>query len=208
MKEMCECAIRGSEKVQSRSGARTVKVGSYSLELQDEFMLCETCGETYHSLTQSKAFDERVVEGRRSHEGLLSGSDIRRIRNNLGLSQAQLEEAIGIGPKTLVRWENNLGVQSKSIDDVLRLIELDPDNLRFLARIRHAARATLIESKFGPEDLIRQGELTAAILDGLERANIQSDFNILEVSEAIFIAIKEHKSQKMNRLAEESRAVA
>jgi HTH-type transcriptional regulator/antitoxin MqsA len=205
---MPECVLCGEDKVHECTGKRTVNVGSYSLELDDTFMHCEACGENYHSAVQSKVFDELVIESRRRHEGLLSGADIRRIRNSLALSQAQLEDAMGIGPKTLVRWEKNLGVQSKAIDDVFRLIELDPDNLRFLVRIRQAAKASIIESKLGPEDHIKQGELTAAILDGLERANVSTDVDVLEVSGAIFAAIKDHKFQKMERLAEETRAVA
>ena len=205
---MLECVLCGAEGVEELTGMRSVPVGAYSLELKDRFMQCSSCGERFHSRAQSKAFDESVVEARRQHEGLLSGSDIRRIRNSVALSQSQLEEALGIGPKTLVRWENNVGVQGKAIDDVLRLIELDPDNLRFLVRIRQAARASILESIVGPEDHVIQGELTAAILDGLERANINTDLDVLEISETIFAAIKDHKFQKMIRLADESRVVA
>jgi HTH-type transcriptional regulator/antitoxin MqsA len=203
-----DCVICDAENVEERTKLRTVDVGAYQLQLDDAFMHCLSCGEDFHTGEQSRAFDMKVVEARRRHEGLLSGNDVKRIRQAVGLSQADFESALGIGPKTIVRWENNLGVQSKTVDDVLRLIEFDPDNLRLLVRIRQAARASMIESSFAPEDHVKRGELQAAIVDGLERACAATVTDIGRMSETIFEAINDYKHQKINRLAEDARVTA
>lgn len=205
---MFECVACDSERAEERHGQRTVNVGSYELTLPDRFMHCLECNEDFHTGEQSRKFDLAVVEERRRREGLLAGADIRRIRHALGFSQIDLENALGIGPKTIARWETNLGVQSKAIDNCLRLIELDPDNLRFLVRIRQAARHSVLEAKLGPEDYVKRGELQAAIVDGLERANMPVSGDAVAVSEAIFSAINDHKMQKMSRLAEDTRVFA
>ena len=115
-----------------------------------------------------------------------------------------LENALA-SVRRLCALGNNAGVQSKTVDDVFRLIEFDPDNLRLLIRIRQASRANEIESKMAPEDYIARGELQAAIGDGLERANLVLS---QAVSDAIFNAISDHKALRMKRLINESRVSA
>ena len=206
------CASCESSDVREVVGDRTIKVGAYSVTIPAaRHMVCNSCDEAYQTGEQAKELDAAVIEARRRHEGLLSGGDIRRIRLSVSLSQADLENALGIGPKTLVRWENNTSIQSKSIDDVLRLIELDPDNLRLLVRIRSAARTELIDDKLVPQDRIKAGELETAIRDGLERASdtpgspmLGSDL-MRSITDAVLIAIRAYKHEKIERLALEKR---
>jgi len=160
-----------------------------------------------HTGEQAKELDAAVIEARRRHEGLLAGADIRRIRLSVGLSQADFEEALGIGPKTLVRWETNIGVQSKAIDDVLRLVELDPDNLRLLVRIRSVTRAELLEKKLLPQDRINAGELETAILDGVERASdVLGSELTARIADAVLSALRTYKFDKIAKLVLEKQS--
>lgn len=201
------CAICGAAEVREVVADRTINVGSYTVNIPAAVHTeCLSCGESYQTGTQAKGLDAAVIEARRRHEGLLSGGDIRRIRLSVSLSQSDLEDALGIGPKTLVRWENNIGVQSKSIDDVLRLIELDPDNLRLLVRIRSAARTEMFENKLFPQDRIKTGELETAILDGLERASATlGDELTRSITNAVLAAIRAYKHEKIEKLVFEKR---
>lgn len=206
------CVSCESSKVREVVGDRTINVGAYSVTIPAaRHMVCNNCGESFQTGEQAKELDAAVIEARRRHEGLLSGSDIRSIRLSVSLSQADLENALGIGPKTLVRWENNTSIQSKSIDDVLRLIEFDPDNLRLLVRIRSAARTEMIDDKLFPQDRIKAGELETAILDGLERASDTLGSEMLgnelmrSITNAVLIAIRAYKHEKIERLALEKR---
>ncbi len=186
---------------------RTINVGAYSVTIPSvPHMECGSCGESYQTGRQAKALDSAVIDARRRHEHLLSGSDIRRIRLAANLSQADLEDALGIGPKTLVRWENNTSIQSKAIDDVLRLIELDPDNLRLLVRIRTAHRADTFDEKLLPQDTIQVGELEAAILDAVERASATLGHELAEtIALAALAAVRAYKHDKIEKLAAEKR---
>jgi hypothetical protein len=66
----------------------------------------------------------------RVHEGLLSPAQITAIRETLGLSQADLEKALGIGPKTVVRWEKGTVRQSRAADRLLRILAAHPEHVR------------------------------------------------------------------------------
>jgi putative zinc finger/helix-turn-helix YgiT family protein len=55
--------------------------------------------------------------------GLLAGSDIRALRERLGLSQDQLSDLLGCGKKSLSRWENGREYPSQLVNTLLRLLE-------------------------------------------------------------------------------------
>ena len=62
--------------------------------------------------------------------GLLTPEEIVCIRKKLGLSQSELERLFGLGPKVVTRWETGRVVHSKAADVALRLLALDPENLK------------------------------------------------------------------------------
>jgi HTH-type transcriptional regulator / antitoxin MqsA len=184
---------------------RTVDIGRYAVPISaDRFFRCDACGEEFQTGEQAREFDEKVVGARRAREGLLPGADIRQVRLALGLSQADFENALGIGPKTVVRWENDVTIQSKAIDDVIRLVAFDPDNLRYLVHVRNAAKAELIDRKVAPKAAAAVDEpLRTAIHDGIERSNINT-VDTERMVDAIFGAIKDYKERKLSRVAQES----
>jgi HTH-type transcriptional regulator / antitoxin MqsA len=70
----------------------------------------------------------------RDREGLLRSSEIHSIRSRLHLSQQQFEQLLGVGPKTVVRWEGGTVFQNRATDSLLRLIADVPDVVPYLAR--------------------------------------------------------------------------
>jgi HTH-type transcriptional regulator/antitoxin MqsA len=77
----------------------------------------------------------RASDAIRREEGLLSSKAIRGIRQNLGLTQHEFEKLLGVGPKTVVRWEKGTVFQNRSTDSLLRVIDALPESARFLARL-------------------------------------------------------------------------
>ena len=197
------CVLCSSSNVVEVEQERTINVGSYSVTISGaRHMNCAACGESYQTGLQAKTLDAAVIEARRLHEGLLAAADIRRIRLSVGLSQAECEDALGIGPKTMVRWENSTGLQSKAIDDVLRLIELDSDNLRLLVRIRSAARTEMFERKLAAAQYSSMaGELETAIIEGVGRASVALDSTLTaRITGAVLEALRTYKHEKIEKL--------
>jgi putative zinc finger/helix-turn-helix YgiT family protein len=63
---------------------------------------CSACGE----LVFDNDADEQIARALRDQLGLLSGEQIRKNRDELGLSQRVLAEHLGVAVETISRWEN------------------------------------------------------------------------------------------------------
>jgi len=125
---LCGAAVtpfRGD--IQITSGARTVTVHSD----HDE---CADCGERFYTPEQLQALEQRVSAALREADGLLSPAEIRSIRESLGLSQAGLEQLLGVGAKTVVRWERGTVVPNRATDNLLRVLHAVPGAVSFLRK--------------------------------------------------------------------------
>jgi HTH-type transcriptional regulator/antitoxin MqsA len=132
-----QCVVCGKGLAREMAATRTVTVRGKGYRIpRDRFMRCGACGEEYYTGAQARASTTRLLALRRAREGLLTPEEIREVRHRLRLSQRALEKILGLGPKTVVRWERGTVLQSKAADDVLRLIDRDESNLRLLAKVR------------------------------------------------------------------------
>lgn len=97
------------------------------------FYACDKCGEKLFDLWQMD--DARAAAARKlnEEEGLLQPEEIKALRESLGLTQAQFEQALGIGEKTVVRWEQGKVLPGQATALLLLLIRRDPTALEFLA---------------------------------------------------------------------------
>jgi len=77
----------------------------------------------------------RASDAIRAEEGLLLPSQIRSIREGLGLTQHAFEQLLGVGPKTVVRWEKGSVFQNKATDALLRIVGRFPEVTAFLAEL-------------------------------------------------------------------------
>jgi putative zinc finger/helix-turn-helix YgiT family protein len=91
---------------------------------------CEACGE----LVFENGADEQIAAALRKQLGLLSCEQIRANREQLGLSQRDLSEQLGVAVETISRWENGVLTQTRAMDRYLRVYFGVP-----------AARAALVE---------------------------------------------------------------
>jgi putative zinc finger/helix-turn-helix YgiT family protein len=78
---------------------------------------CQTCGET----VITSAADERINNALRSRLRLLTPAQMRKGIERLGLKQQELAERLGVAPETISRWVNGALIQSRAMDNLLRL---------------------------------------------------------------------------------------
>jgi putative zinc finger/helix-turn-helix YgiT family protein len=100
-----------------------------------EVFHCADCGEEFLTSEQARAMSVAVKNEVRKKLGLLSPERIAAIREKAGLTQAQLEEQLGLGPKVVVRWESGKVIQGRAADTVLRLLEREPQLVKDLQEI-------------------------------------------------------------------------
>ena len=105
--------------------------------------VCPVCDLTRATVQQTTAAQVRVADLYRRKVGLLTGTQIKRYRERLGLSQQQLAVRARCAKMSIIRWENG-SIQKEASDTALRGILCPADqadeftgNRRLsLARIR------------------------------------------------------------------------
>jgi len=82
-----------------------------------EIPRCRSCGE----LLFNDHADEQINEALRSQLRLLSPTQISLRRVSLGLNPSELAKKLGVGEETICRWENGAFIQTRAMDNLLRL---------------------------------------------------------------------------------------
>jgi len=78
-----------------------------------------------------------IEETKARHMGLLTPTEIKQLRENLNLTQAELSELLKIGAKTWTRWETGSQRPSQSLNLLLRGLQtgvITPYSLRQLGQ--------------------------------------------------------------------------
>lgn len=130
MTERCyEC---DSEALPVRE-AREVFVGQRPVTVEGELMRCSGCGVAFFLPGQADAWERQAADQIRREDGLLTAGEVKAFRERLRLSQAEFEQLLGTGPKTVVRWERGTVTQSSTADTLMRVLMKHPDALHDLA---------------------------------------------------------------------------
>ena len=96
-----------------RHDGRLHKFTISSLELP----ICQACDEKVFT----EKVDLQIRTALRSHLNLLSPGQIRVALRRVNLSQKELSQRLGIAEATLSRWLNECQIQSRSMDNLLRV---------------------------------------------------------------------------------------
>lgn len=118
-------------------GTTEVTMGARRVAVQDSHERCDECGEGFYGPGQLERLEREAASRIRASEGLLTPDQIRAIRERLALSQAAFEQLLGVGPKTVVRWERGTVFQNRSTDALIRAVDAVPGVAPFLHTLRN-----------------------------------------------------------------------
>jgi HTH-type transcriptional regulator / antitoxin MqsA len=110
------------------SEPQTFRVRGREVTMPVALMKCDACGDILYSPEQVDRAQEKVYAEIRRRENLLAPDEIMSIRRGLGLKQEEFERLLGVGPKTVVRWESGRVFQGKAADSLMRLVRADREN--------------------------------------------------------------------------------
>ncbi len=117
---------------------------------------CSDCGESIVDPKTLKETEKIIRDFHREVDGLLTSEEIKKIRNQLGYTQNDFSRILGGGIKSFTRYENGTVTQSKSMDNLLRIIQKYPDTLDVLTKtdqksikIEPIRRKTVLETGSG-----------------------------------------------------------
>jgi putative zinc finger/helix-turn-helix YgiT family protein len=90
----------------------------YHLEIPElKIPKCRACGE----LVFSNSVDDEILKALRAHLRLLTPEQIRGGREALGFKSNEFADKLGIAAETVSRWESGGLIQSRAMDNFLRV---------------------------------------------------------------------------------------
>jgi HTH-type transcriptional regulator / antitoxin MqsA len=131
------CPACGTVMVEKRGTLRLPVNGEEIAVPSSVHLACRTCGEVILRFEDSRRLGMDAIAIYRRKYGLLSGEEIRALRERFELTQAELARLLRLGANTVSRWESGRNVQTAAMDILLRLIRDLPGSLAWLRR--HAA---------------------------------------------------------------------
>jgi putative zinc finger/helix-turn-helix YgiT family protein len=89
------------------------------IEYATEAYVCPECGVEAGTVDSAGKAQRAIADAYREKIGLLTGWEIKSLREAQGKTQQQLAEAIGVGVASIKRWETGM-IQTRSMDSALR----------------------------------------------------------------------------------------
>ena len=131
MERQCgECGTRGM--VPFEGASETVEHAGFAETVEGlSGWRCARCGEVDFTPESAERYSEagdRLVRLARAADA----AEVRRIREKLGLGQAELEALTGGGHNGPSRWETGKAPVSRAVMNLLRLLDRDPARLKEL----------------------------------------------------------------------------
>lgn len=90
------------------------------IAIEVEAYTCPVCGLDAGTVQSAGAVQRALADAYRSKVNLLTGQEIKSLREAKGLTQQQLADRMNVGIASIKRWETGM-VQSKSMDHALRM---------------------------------------------------------------------------------------
>jgi putative zinc finger/helix-turn-helix YgiT family protein len=141
----------------------TIRFSGMAAAVERQFYRCAKCGDEQRTVEQREAAEQAATTAMRAQHALLSGREIRQLRESLGLTTQQLGELLYGTPRGVVEgWEKGRYLQNPTVDAMLRSLR-DRETLEQRAAKAGVSIPTLEELAAAKADAAaRQAALRAA----------------------------------------------
>ena len=130
------CPLCGSGRLGGKVIEEHFSYKGHSLAVPEYRILeCPACGEAVVEKESVRRAEKLLRDFGRQIDGLLMAADIKRIRRKLHLTQEQMATVLGGGLKGFARYENGQVVQSRAMDNLLRILDRFPESLDVLPAV-------------------------------------------------------------------------
>lgn len=89
------------------------------LQYEAERYICSVCGLEAGTIETASAIQKAIADTYRKHKGLMTGNEIKTMRESKGWSYQYLAGLLKIQPVMVIRWESGL-IQPRHIDQQLK----------------------------------------------------------------------------------------
>jgi putative zinc finger/helix-turn-helix YgiT family protein len=123
-----------SESYEHEDRDQAVTVQTHNVPLED----CPVCGETFSGPEAARLRHDALGVAL----GLMPPRGIHALRERFGVSSDEFARLLGVGGNRLREWEAGSSWQDSSVDRLLWLLEMNPENKRLLERIASGERGS------------------------------------------------------------------
>jgi DNA-binding transcriptional regulator YiaG len=121
----------------------------YTFTIPDlEIPVCQACGKRVFT----EKVDDQISAALRSYLHLLTPEKMREALGRVNLTQKVAAERLGIAEATLSRWLNNTQIQTRAMDNLLRVFFASPQVFTTLIREEQ-------DSQLGPQEKAQEPKI-------------------------------------------------
>lgn len=128
------CPICGEGHLEHRVEKNSVEYNGHTALLDSYYSVCDSCGSEQASSNQTRDNKRAMMAFKKQVDGLLTGAELKALRQCLGINQAQAATIFGGGPVAFSKYENDDVMQSEAMDKLLRVTSEFPDAFGYLAQ--------------------------------------------------------------------------
>jgi HTH-type transcriptional regulator/antitoxin MqsA len=128
-----ECPICGCNEMAKRVIKEEFEYKGQILKIDNYVIFeCPGCEESIVDKSTLKNSGKIIRDFHREVDGLLTSYQIKKIRTSLGFKQTDFGILLGGGEKSFARYESCAVTQSRSMDNLLRILDESPAGINIL----------------------------------------------------------------------------
>lgn len=121
----CPCCGDGGGILKRKVIDQEFKYKGQKLIIKDYIIYeCITCEESFVDPVTLKESEKPKRDFHRKVDGLLTSDEIKNIRVSLKLTPKDFGEILGVSEENFIQYETGTSTQSKTMDNLLRIIDL------------------------------------------------------------------------------------
>jgi HTH-type transcriptional regulator/antitoxin MqsA len=121
------CPICGEGHLEHRAEKNSVEYNGHTALLDSYYSVCDLCGSEQASPNQTRDNKRAMMAFKKKVDGLLTGVELKALRQRLGIKQTQAAAIFGGGPVAFSKYENDDVMQAEAMDKLLRVADEFPD---------------------------------------------------------------------------------
>ena len=126
------CPVCEEGNLSERVEKNQVRYKGVEAELDLHFSVCDSCGSDQADIPQTRLNKRCTVAFKKQVDGLLTGSEVKSVREKLGLTQSEAARIFGGGPVAFSKYESDDVAQSEAMDRLLRVAVEVPEAFEYL----------------------------------------------------------------------------
>ncbi len=129
-----QCPLCEEGQLHEYTEKTTVNYHGHTAQLDSYYAVCDACDAEQATADQVRRNKRTMMAFKKSVDGLLSGSQVRLLREQLRITQTQAAQIFGGGPVAFSKYESDDVMQSEAMDKLLRLAAAVPEAFEHLVR--------------------------------------------------------------------------